>query len=518
MKRSTPLLLLVAVIMATQVFGQNESTLYNMNSLPQSVDVNPAIQPRYKLSIGLPGISSFGAIYSNNGFTYNDMITKVDGVVKADLSKWTQGLAAQNYITVTAQVDLFRLGLRLNPKMYLMVSSSVKGYNRTMLEKGLASLIVDGTAPLVGSYSNTSPKEEGVSYVETAAGLSYKMNDRLTLGARLKYYKGLMNVTTQYSSLIVQVDNNYLITATGDAQVRTSGIQNLNSSGYKIQDHTGDYLRNTGFGLDIGATYKFHEKLTFSASLIDIGYINWKNNTYQYTLDPTKAKYTFGGIDMAKLVDKNTSYLSAQGDSIQAKFKMQETAISSYSTALPLKMYLGANFELMPNLNLGALFFSESFQGRYASGMTVSANKNFGKTLSTSLSYTVSNRSYNNVGLGVSVNVSPVQIYLVGDNLLRAPGSLIVNQNLNAYLNSSQVISFRAGLNIVMGWDKGLTPKVKVSDNDANPKENSSNAKVKTTYGRSPAKKDHPKAAKRQKTLKNHHKSVKKPAKSKVGR
>ena len=463
-------------------FAQTESTLYFMNSLPQVVDANPAIMPRYKLSIGLPIISSVGAMYSNNGFTYNDIISKTDGVVKADLTKWSQSLAEKNYVTVAVQTDLFRFGYRLNPRMYLMTSATVKGYNRMMLPKGLASLLVDGTAPLVGTYSNTSPQEEGLSYLETAVGMAYKINSNLTVGGRLKYLKGLANVTTESSSLLIQIDDTYKISATGQADIRTSGIYSLNKSGYNVSDHVSDYLKNTGWGLDLGGTYKFMDKLTVGVSLTDIGYITWKNDTYQYTLDPATANYTFSGIDVNKLLDNNSGYLSAQADSIKKKFQMKEAARGSYNTMLPGKLYLSGSFELAKNLNIGALFFTEKFKGRYASGLTAAVNKHFGKWLSTSLTYTVSNRSYNNIGLGISFNLSPIQLYVVGDNLLRAPATLIANKNLNAYINSSQLITVRAGLNFVFGWDKGTSKQVEVNDESHNPK------KKKSAFGRTPSK------------------------------
>ena len=486
MKKLTPFLFLVCGLSAS---AQTESTLYFMNSLPQVVDVNPAIMPRYQASLGLPFISSIGATYSNNGFTYNDLISRSDGVVKADLSKWSQGLAEKNYVTVAAQADLFRFGYRLNPKMYLMVSSTIKGYNRTMLPKGIATLLVDGTSPLVGSYSNTSPQQESLSYVENSAGMAYKVSNNLTLGVRLKYIKGLANVTTESSSLLIQVDDAYGITATGQADVRTSGVYNLTKSGYDLSGHVGDYLKNNGWGMDLGGTYKFMDKLTVGMSLMDIGYINWTNNTYQYTLDPAKAKYTFSGVDVNKLLDNNSSYLSAQMDSIKNKFQMKETPRGSYTTMLPGKLYLSGTYELVKDLSIGTLFFTEKFKGRYSSGMTASLNKTFGKWLSSSLTYTVSNRSYNNIGLGLSFNLAPIQLYIVGDNLVRAPVSLVANKNLDAYLNSSQMINFRAGLNFVLGWDKGSSKEPVVKDKSHNPKEKKSKSKVKTTYGRTPAKK-----------------------------
>lgn len=469
-------------------YSQTESTLYFMNSLPQVVEANPAIMPRYKLSIGLPGISGVAGVYTNNGFSYNDLTSKVNGVTSADLTKWTSGLAEKNYVAASAQVDLFRFGYRLKPNLYLMFSSTVKGYNSAMIQKGLALLLVDGTSSFVNSYTNTSPEEEAIAWMQTAIGAAFQVNPRLTIGGRLKYINGLGNVTTESSSLVIEVGDTYQITATGSAKVRSSGISNLNKTGYDVGAHLGDYFSNSGFGMDLGVTYKFVDKLTVGASITDFGFITWKNDTKLYTLDPAKAKYTFAGFDINKLLDNDKGYLEAQKDSIQAKFEMQESSSGSYTTSLPTKFYLSGKYDLTNTFSFGALFFGEQFGSRFSTGMTAAVNKNFGKVVSTSLTYTVSNRSYNNIGLGVSFNIQPVQLYFVGDNLLMAPVSLAADQNLNSYLNSTQLLTLRAGLNIVFGWDKGISKESKTEDKSHNPKSNSSNAKVKNTYGRSPEK------------------------------
>ena len=238
----------------------------------------------------------------------------------------------------------------------------------------------------------------------------------------------------------------------------------------------------------MGATYKVTDKLTLGVSLTDLGYVNWKNNTYSYTLDPATAKYTFSGIDIAKVVANSPTYLSAQLDSIKNKFQMKESASGSYTTYLPGKLYLSGQYEIIQNLSVGVLLFNEKYKERLTSGVTAAVNKNFGKLVSTSVSYTASNRSYNNIGLGVSVNVSPVQIYFVGDNLFGAATSLVSDGNLNSYLNSAQVITLRAGLNIVMGWDKATGKRDAVEEESHNPKAKKSNSKVKTTFGRTPTK------------------------------
>lgn len=481
MRRLT--ILTLGLSLTTAALAQTEGTLYFMNSLPQVVEANPAILPRYKTAIGLPGISSFGGVYSNNGFTADQFITKVDGVSTINLSQWTQGLAEKNYANVSGFTDVFRVGLRVSPRWYIMASSTVKAYSSAMIPKGLAALLVDGTSSMVGSYSNTSPQGEGIGYLATNLGAAYTLTDKLTIGARIKYLNGLANVTTERSSMIVQVDNNYQITLTGDALVRTSGIPSRNSS--DSYDTGGNLGKNTGWGMDLGVTYKFMEKLTLSAAINDLGFINWHNQTMQYTMDPAKAQYTFSGFDVNQLLDDNTGYLSQQLDSINAKFDMTEGPSESYTTSLPSRYYLAGRYEIIPKLSVGALFFGESFRDRFAAGMTASVNKDVGKWLSATLTYTVSNRSYNNIGAGVSFNLSPVQFYILGDNLLMAPATMVTGGSLNDYINNSQLLTVRAGLNFVFGWDHTGAKGEAASDDSHNPRKKKSK-KTKTTVGKSP--------------------------------
>lgn len=482
MKRRLTILSL-SCCLATGALAQTEGTLYFMNSLPQVVEANPAIVPRYKTAIGLPGISSFGGVYSNNGFTGDQFITKVDGVSTINLTEWTQGLAEKNYANVSGFTDVFRFGLKVSPRWYIMANSTVKAYSSAMIPKGLAVLLVDGTSSMVGTYSNTSPQGEGIGYLATNVGASYALNDKLTVGARIKYLNGLANVTTDRSSAIVQVDNNYQITLTGDVKVRTSGIPAQNSGdSYQLGDNLGN---NSGWGMDLGVTYKFMEKLTLSAAINDLGFITWRNQTRQYTLDPATAQYTFSGFDVNQLMDDNTGYLGQQLDSLEAKFDPTEAPSESYTTSLPSRYYLAGRYEVIPKLSVGALFFGENFRDRFAAGMTASINKDVGRWLSATMTYTVSNRSYNNIGLGLSFNLSPVQFYILGDNLLMAPATMVTGGSLNDYVNNSQLLTVRAGLNLVFGWDLTGAKGEKVSDNSHNPKKKKTK-KTRATVGKSP--------------------------------
>ncbi len=435
-------------------YGQNEGTLTFMNSLPQTNDNNPAAIPKYSFSFSLPATSVM-AFYSNNGFSYNDMISRQsDGTVNADLTKLASKLKPKNYITQSLGIDLFRLGLRLHKQFYLTLSAQAKTYNRVMLPKDLLSIFINGNAPSSSGSGVTTlsfaPQVELLTYLQTAIGIAYSPNEAFTLGIRAKYLKGLENVTTQNANFNLTTDNTtYAMTATAGMDVRTSGIYNFTQSGYTFKAN--DYLKNNGLAFDIGATYKVTPQFTLAASILDVGSIKWTNNTYGYSLDPSKAKYSFQGLDLNQIIKTNNTYLQAQSDSIQNKFKVQQSPIGSYSSAIPTHLYVNGTYSLNRQLTLAAVLFSEIFKGRVANGITLGANKHFGRILSLAGSYTVSNNSYNNIGAGFSLNLTPIQFFMVGDNLLRIP---LAGKDINTFANSTQFFNVRAGMNFVMGWEK----------------------------------------------------------------
>jgi hypothetical protein len=454
-------LLLLAVACA-QAFAQIEGTQYFMNSLPQYVGNNPAFFPRYKFALGLPG-SMIDVSYSNNGFNYNDLTRKENGKRIADLSRLAKALPEKTYITTTAQIDLFRLGLRITPSAYLSLNSSVRAYGRGMIPRDIISLIADGNEQYVGKTASISPEMEMMMFWENSAGLAVSPTEDLTVGARIKILRGFVNANTATANVTIAVADNYSATLAADLNVRTSGIQNFEQD-FRLSNYSG----NNGMAVDLGATYRLLDKLTLAASIVDLGAIKWKNDTYQYTLNKATANFTYSGADITRLIEGDGDYFQSFADSLEANFKPEEKQGSAYSTMLPAKMHASASYEVMKNFSVGTVLYAENFRGRFATGWTLAANKHFGRFLSTSVSYTVANRSFNNLGAGLSLNLAPIQIYIVGDNLLRLPFSAAANKNLNEYINSTQVFNLRVGMNFVWGWmtDSGK----KVEDKSFNSK------------------------------------------------
>jgi hypothetical protein len=79
-------------------------------------------------------------------------------------------------------------------------------------------------------------------------------------------------------------------------------------------------------------------------------------------------------------------------------------------------------------------------RGNIRQALTVSANANAGRMLSASMSYSVMNNSYNNLGVGLALRGGGFQLYIISDNL-----------NLAFYRAGSSNVNVWFGLNIVIG-------------------------------------------------------------------
>lgn len=441
--------------MALASFGyaQVAGTQYFMNSLPQYVGNNPAFIPKYKFSLGLPG-SMVDANYYNNGFTYNDFIENKDGRHVASLPRLSAAVPGKTYITANGQVDLFRLGIKIGNGSYLSLNSSVRGYSYSMIPKDAVALLADPNSIYEGRTVNISPRTDITSFWENSIGLAITPFNKVTLGARIKVLQGLTNANTIGAHASISTNTDDHVTLAASMNARSSGMNTI-----KDKFRLSDYAGNNGFAFDLGVTFKPIEKLTVAASLVDIGAIKWRADLTQYTLDPSRATYTYTKADVDKILNDDDG-AGAIVDTLKAKFKPVEARGSAYSTMLPAKLLLSANYDFGKNFSVGTMMFAERMMGRVSTGFTVGANKHFGKIVSTTFSYTVSNRSYNNFGAGLSLNLTPLQFYIVGDNLLRLPVSAISHGNADEFVRSTQVFTLRAGVNIVWGWTSEAPKKV----------------------------------------------------------
>lgn len=440
------ILLILFLLTSQLVIAQPETTMYTMSGVAQFSNYNPAFVPNYRFVFS---VASAHTHYSNSSFSYSDLVSTQGDSLVVNLGDFQKKLKDKNYISAASDVEIFRLGIQASKRLYLNTYITNKAHTQEMIPKDLITIFSNGNAAFVNGTSSFAPQVNGQAYIEFATGASYILSDKLTLGGRIKLLRGVFNVTTENTEINMSLDENYATTMSAQVNVKTSGIQSMDE--VEISKDYKNYLKNKGLAIDLGATLKLTKELTVGASLLDLGAINWRNDTYGYTLDPEEANHTFEGINLQKILDGDEDYMDAEMDSIEAKFELQESTIGSYRTPLPGKMYLTASYAWKAKTTFGALLFFEKYQGRFYPGFSTSVHKEFGRVAGASVTYTAINRTFGNFGLGINLNLTPFQFYLAGDNLLRIPTSHLINGDFNKFASNTQYLNVRAGLNFIFG-------------------------------------------------------------------
>ena len=432
------LTLLVVGIAFSRASGQIDHTLYNMSHLPQIQLVNPSFQPTTKWYLSLsPYIKA-----ANTGFVLDDLIGNRDGdTLVIDANKFLGKLNRKNHLQAAGIGDI-GLGFRVQPKLYLQFGVSQRVLTNLSIPKDLFEFIILGNASpgLIGTEMNIGGFDVNAThYREVAVGAAYQLNCDIGFGARIKRLTGFENASSLNTTLSLKTDpTTYDLTAKSNLDFRTSGLDDT----AKYEDPS-DFIsgpNNKGWGIDLGAHYKY-KKFKLSASLLDLGYITWKENTMRIKSTNPNSEFVFSGIDINELSDSSDigEHLEEVLDSLEDQFGLDTTRGSTYRTSLNTRLYVGAQFQ-WKSFTVGGTFFSEFYNGGIRPGIAGMIRKDFGRLAQVQVNYSAMNRNLVNIGLGVSGNLGPIQLFMVSDNII---GTVLRP-------TKTKNVQFRFGANI--GW------------------------------------------------------------------
>ena len=422
--------------------AQQDLTMFNFNDIPQSSYSNPANQFNGKFYIGLPAMSSVYFSASNSGFAYSDFIKKQGDSLRLDFNSMISELEDKNFMSFNTKVDIISFGFKVGKRTQIMFNATENVNFRFNYTKDFATFIHKGNL----AFSDNTANFEGLGfsanyYREYGIGISHQFGDKLRVGARFKYLYGIANIDSKKTDISLRTDPiTYGLTAKADILINTSGsLDSLSNQDGFISGND-----NTGFGIDLGMNYELNNKLSINASVIDLGFIDWGTEVTNHVIDD--GQYSFNGIEIETFSPEDdtsgTTVFDRLADSLEEAFNIRETN-ESYTTALVGRIYIGANYKLNEKLVLGGLFQSEFYKGSIRPSLTASANYKVSKWIGLAASYSIINRSYNNLGIGININPGPVQLYIVSDNIL---GGIRPQ-----HARHSQV---RVGLNLIFGSDK----------------------------------------------------------------
>ena len=469
-----PLLcLLLCLLPGTGMFSAlqaQDNTLYFLHAVPQSIDLNPAIQYGCRMFVELPVLSSIGVSLNSTGAGYHDLIHYGTGSQSDSLYYDFNGLQKKlrKLNALKADLDLTLLGFGFARDDWYF---SFRIASHTQLRAEIPSDILalkDGnwntSANVPLNINLTGMGANAISYFSIAATASKCVDDNLQWGVRVKYLMGAANGNTGSSQLKLITTNNpitldavskvklnasFPVDIAYDAQGYATSA-NFSRAGKNIV-HNYIFNGNQGLGVDLGVVYRYDDNITFYASAIDLGFIWWRSNINRFTAD---GSFVFKGIDLAGLNNgQQTQLLNALNDSISNALRLSNSR-HSYVTLLSSKIFGGATYRISPVLSAGLLAKSEIYDWGLHPSLTASLNYTPFRFLSLSVSNSYMNNVVDNLGMAIAVGGRIAQFYLVSDNI---PLRYVKDKATGmVWPYNARSVSLRFGINLLFGCnDKG---------------------------------------------------------------
>jgi hypothetical protein len=456
------------LIMGISGRAQINNTIYFMQGVPQANRINPAFQPECGFYLGFPLLSPARTELSSSSLAYKDVIypdPSEDSLITflhplGDKKAFLNQLKPTNVVASDLGTSLASAGFRTEVGFFTLdVTSRMDG--NLYYPGDLARLILNGAVEGV-TYQLDGIGLDLSVFDEISAGWSYGLLDNLNIGVRAKVLFGIGNLSTRSSDLSVTTSEetwnirsdmlfnaslpfaHVVYTEDGmiDEIIINNDLQNPSFSTFPRYMFNG---KNLGFGLDLGVDYRPMEHLQLSLSVMDLGYIRWKDEVHEVSY---AMEYDYPGLELNPfdLTDEYTfedyldSTLTQMADSLSGFLEMTPGVV--YSKMLNTKLYIGASYHVIPGISFGLLSRTDFLNGMVTEQVTASANFSAGRFINFTLSYSYINSYFKNIGAGISFNAGPMNLYLISDNAL----------NSLFWPQETRMANLWFGMNLVFGY------------------------------------------------------------------
>jgi len=451
-----------------EVNGQN-NTLYLMPSIPQANQLNPALRHPCRIYIALPVISSVRQSTRNTGFGFHDAIHTGTGAQSGtyylDIDNLDKKMGRMNYLLGNSDVDLLGLGLEIG-EWYFTLGISNHAVMQVAYPHDVVSLKdgnwdVNSGTPIPINLNNIGV--DATAWNSIGVSASKEFGEGLRIGARVKYLNGMANVNTRKSTIelnttpdpiTLDAKVNYKVNSSVPVTLGfgSNGLVNNVDFTPALHNLVGNYIfnGNRGLAIDGGLVYDLDEATQLSASFTDLGFIWWTGNVNNFT---GNGSFIFEGIDIDQYISNPNQgdLLEALRDSLLNSFTASADT-KSYVTATPVNIYGGITRQLMPNLKAGAMTWIEINSMQVRPSLTFSLNFTPFNAFAASLSYTLMNRKFDQIGAGLAFGNRGAQFYILTDNIPVRFTKDVSTSLIWPY--NARMLCLRFGLNLFFGCDE----------------------------------------------------------------
>ncbi len=382
---------LTAVLAASSVIcaAQNTRSAYFTEGYLYRYQMNPAIANERNF-VAMPALGNMN-VGINGNLSLDDVLYNVNGETTTFLnpsvsaSEFLDGINDKNRLGADIKVGILAAGFKAF-KGYNTIALNVRTNVQTQLPKSLFSLLKEGVENT--TYDISDVRAHADAYVELALGHSHKINDQWRVGATMKFLVGGANIDAEFDKAYLTLgEDSWNAVVEGQLQSSIKGLtyeRDVNDrtgheyvSGFDV-DGTG--INGFGMAFDLGAEFKLNRDWTFSASVLDFGFINWSNNVLASTngvQEFSTDKYSFNVDDDATNSFENE--WDNMRDDLSALYELNDMGDQGSRTKMlgaTLNFAAQYNFPLYRNLSFG-LLNTTRLQGEYTwTEFRLSANVN----------------------------------------------------------------------------------------------------------------------------------------------
>lgn len=376
--------LVIVALMLTAVSAQTLRTGYFMDGNLFRHRLNPALKSsRGYFSIPVLGginintTGNFGAsnFLYDSPFNSNEMVTFMHSSVSAD--EFLGNLEKENKLRMNLDITVLSMGFYAFGG-FNTIDLTVRSQTGMNLPYDLFRFMkVMGDS----NYSFGDIEMQSRNYADLSIGHSHNINENLTIGARLKFLFGLGYADAKFNRMDISMSGDkWVIAADAEANIALGGVfthsADKSTPSRAVVDGYDDVkvgLQGFGLGTDLGVTYDFTnvlvDGLVVSASVTDLGYIQWKK-TARAAITPD-SEYEFDGFThMGIHSDGTNATLDDQwettSDELEDFFTLEDKGEGKVKTGIGAKMNLAAQYKMpfYKKLSAGVLYthcFDELF-------------------------------------------------------------------------------------------------------------------------------------------------------------
>lgn len=462
-------MILIILMINIPLHSQNVATLYFMEEITERNNMNPAFTPNCKFYFDFVALPNFHFNIGNNSLILNDILYNNKGITHHLLSNDASKTKFLNHLRPTTNIDAnFRLnilsfGFRVKKQHFITFDMGIQADIAGYVPKDIFKFALYGTPDENGINTfnfNTLGVDASV-YSNLSVGYMNVINDKLTVGGKLKFLMGYANINTNINKLELNASRNNWTLET-QARINASlpisynktpeGNIDYNSIEIQPTDQLLSLLyKPAGYGaaIDLGATYKPIKNLTVSAAITDLGFINWNRNLVTGNME---GSHMIDGLIDYNVVDSINpdeilDNLKGLGNEIIETIKTDDG--TPYNTMINATFAVGAEYGILNNkISFGALNRLMFNNQHIHDEVTISANFRPADWFKTTISYSFIDGRWGNIGLGLNLRAGMFNMFLIADYLPLSWANIVsAERNINIPVpNRTQRVNLQAGL------------------------------------------------------------------------